>query len=63
MGITVVNISINILFQVVFVSPFEHHANLLPWREAGAEVVWVAEDGSGRTDIVDLEHKLQVSFL
>ena len=24
--------------QVVFVSPFEHHSNLLPWREMGAEV-------------------------
>jgi hypothetical protein len=23
--------------QVVFVSPFEHHSNLLPWREIGAE--------------------------
>ena len=24
-------------FQIVFVSPFEHHSNLLPWREIGAE--------------------------
>lgn len=23
--------------QVVFVSPFEHHSNLLPWREIRAE--------------------------
>ena len=23
--------------QVVFVSPFEHHSNLLPWRDIGAE--------------------------
>lgn len=22
---------------VVFVGPYEHHSNLLPWREAGAE--------------------------
>ena len=46
--------------QVVFVSPFEHHANLLPWRESGAEVVWVSEDSSGMTDISDLEKKLKV---
>ena len=26
------------IFQVVFVSPFEHHSNLLPWKEIGAEV-------------------------
>ena len=49
------------IFQVVFVSPFEHHANLLPWRESGAEVVWIAEDSSGKTDISDLERKLQVA--
>ena len=24
--------------QVVFLSPFEHHSNLLPWRDVGAEV-------------------------
>lgn len=24
--------------QVVFVSPFEHHSNLLPWLEIGSEV-------------------------
>ena len=44
----------------MFISPFEHHANLLPWREVGADVVWVAEDSSGRTDIGDLEQKLKV---
>ena len=49
------------LLQVVFVSPFEHHANLLPWREAGADVIWIAEDASGKTDLVDLERKLKVA--
>lgn len=37
----VVNLTICLSFlfvmQVVFVSPFEHHSNLLPWREIGAE--------------------------
>ena len=26
---------------VVFVGPFEHHSNLLPWRESAAEVVGI----------------------
>ena len=31
---------------VVFVGPHEHHSNLLPWREAGCEVINVpAKDG------------------
>src|SRR5438093_1064650 len=28
---------------VVFVGPYEHHSNLLPWRESPAEVVVVGE--------------------
>ena len=27
-----------LFFQIVFVGPFEHHSNLLPWKEVGAEV-------------------------
>ena len=26
------------LFQVVFVGPFEHHSNILPWKETGTRV-------------------------
>lgn len=29
---------VNISLKVVVVSPFEHHSNLLPWRETRAEV-------------------------
>lgn len=28
---------------VVFVGPYEHHSNLLPWRESGCEVVVIPE--------------------
>mmetsp|Transcript_16178 Transcript_16178/g.24424 ORF Transcript_16178/g.24424 Transcript_16178/m.24424 type:complete len:1204 (-) Transcript_16178:222-3833(-) len=28
---------------VVFVGPYEHHSNLLPWRESGCEIVMVPE--------------------
>ena len=47
--------------QVVFVGPFEHHSNLLPWREVGATVVWIQENAQGLADIDDLEEKLEVS--
>ena len=26
--------------QVVFVGPFEHHSNILPWKETGAKVTF-----------------------
>lgn len=43
---------------IVFVGPFEHHSNLLCWRESGADVVVVAEDEVGAIDILDLKKKL-----
>lgn len=44
---------------VVFVGPYEHHSNLLPWREAGALVIQIPEDINGKIDINDLEEKLK----
>jgi len=38
---------------VVFIGPYEHHSNELPWRESPAEVITIGEDRDGR---VDLEH-------
>ncbi|CAN0047312.1 unnamed protein product, partial [Laminaria digitata] len=32
---------------VVFVGPFEHHSNILPWREACVDVVTIAENEAG----------------
>ena len=32
---------------VVFVGPYEHHSNELPWRESTADVVVIGEDGEG----------------
>lgn len=43
---------------VVLVGPYEHHSNLLPWRESGAEVIEVAEAGSGGPDLDDLRAQL-----
>eukprot|EP00794_Sanderia_malayensis_P006974 gene6974-7759_t len=44
---------------VVFVSPFEHHSNLLSWKEIGAEIVWTAENKKGELDISNLEENLK----
>ncbi len=43
---------------VVLVGPYEHHSNILPWREAGAEVVEVDEAPSGGVDRVALNDTL-----
>ena len=43
---------------VVFVGPFEHHSNELPWRESIADVVVVPEDVDGHIDLAFLEAQL-----
>lgn len=43
---------------VVFVGPYEHHSNELPWRESIADVVEIAEDADGHVDLDDLERRL-----
>jgi selenocysteine lyase/cysteine desulfurase len=43
----------------VFVGPYEHHSNELPWRESGADVVVIDEDGAGGVDLEHLEHELR----
>lgn len=35
---------------VVFIGPFEHHSNELPWRESIAEVVTIPESSDGHID-------------
>ena len=44
---------------VVFLGPFEHHSNDLPWRESIAQVVRIPEDESGHIDIEFLELALK----
>ncbi|MCC6250415.1 MAG: aminotransferase class V-fold PLP-dependent enzyme [Rubrivivax sp.] len=43
---------------VVFIGPYEHHSNELPWRESLAEVVVIPEDADGRIDLARLEVEL-----
>ncbi len=44
---------------VVFIGPYEHHSNELPWRESIAEVVTIRSDKDGEIDQHDLEEKLK----
>ena len=43
---------------VVFIGPFEHHSNELPWRESIADVVTIHEDADGHIDQAELAAQL-----
>ncbi len=43
---------------VVFIGPYEHHSNELPWRESIASVVTINEDADGHIDQRHLEEQL-----
>ena len=45
---------------VVFIGPYEHHSNELPWRESIADLVTIPEDADGRIDLAALERELSV---
>jgi selenocysteine lyase/cysteine desulfurase len=44
---------------VVFIGPYEHHSNELPWRESIADLVTIPEDADGRIDLAALEAGLR----
>jgi selenocysteine lyase/cysteine desulfurase len=43
---------------VVFVGPYEHHSNELPWLESVAELIEIGLEDSGGIDLRDLEVKV-----
>lgn len=43
---------------VVFIGPYEHHSNILPWRESQASVVEIPESPEGGPDLAALEAAL-----
>ncbi|WP_422752105.1 aminotransferase class V-fold PLP-dependent enzyme [Micromonospora sp. WMMD708] len=43
---------------VVFVGPYEHHSNELPWRETYADVVVIGADADGHIDRAELAERL-----
>ncbi len=42
----------------VIVGPYEHHSNILPWRESGAEIIEIAEAADGGPDLAQLRDAL-----
>jgi selenocysteine lyase/cysteine desulfurase len=42
----------------VFIGPYEHHSNELPWRESIADVVTIREDRDGMIDLAQLADEL-----
>ncbi len=42
----------------VITGPYEHHSNILPWRESGAEVLEVGEAQAGGPDLAELSKLL-----
>ncbi len=44
---------------VVFIGPYEHHSNELPWRESLADVVTIPEDAEGHVDVDALTAQLE----
>ncbi|XP_045204421.2 uncharacterized protein LOC123557183 [Mercenaria mercenaria] len=44
---------------VVLVGPYEHHSNLLPWKEIGSKVLRVKTDNAGLVDLNHLEILLE----
>jgi selenocysteine lyase/cysteine desulfurase len=45
----------------VIIGPYEHHSNILAWREAGAEVIEVPEGDEGGPDLARLAEVLAAS--
>ncbi len=44
---------------VVFIGPYEHHSNELPWRESIADVIVIPEDLDGHIDVGRLTEELE----
>lgn len=44
---------------VVLIGPYEHHSNILPWRESGARLVEIPEASQGGVDLAALEAALE----
>ena len=46
--------------QVVLIGPYEHHSNILPWKESGATVYTIKQNKYGQIDLKDLEDRILV---
>jgi len=46
---------------LILIGPYEHHSNILPWRESGAEVIELGEAADGGPDLEELEAHLRAA--
>lgn len=46
-------------YPVVFIGPYEHHSNILPWREGPFELVEIPLGSDGNVDLEALEEQLK----
>lgn len=46
---------------LVLIGPYEHHSNILPWRESGAEIITIPEAPEGGPDLDALERQLKTA--
>ncbi len=44
---------------VVFIGPYEHHSNELPWRESEADVISIPLNKNGQIDVTELSRRLK----
>ena len=44
---------------IVIAGPWEHHSNLLPWREIADRVIQVEDDAEGKVDLTHLQTILE----
>jgi len=44
---------------VIFVGPYEHHSNLLPWLESVADLIEIGLDGEGQINVGELDARLK----
>ncbi len=43
---------------LILLGPYEHHSNILPWRESGAQIIEIDEDDAGGPCLSSLEQAL-----
>ncbi|WP_417693166.1 aminotransferase class V-fold PLP-dependent enzyme [Roseibium sp.] len=46
---------------LVLIGPYEHHSNILPWRESAAQVIEIGEAPGGGPDLHDLQRHLSAA--
>jgi selenocysteine lyase/cysteine desulfurase len=44
---------------LILIGPYEHHSNILPWRESGAQIIEIDEDAAGGPSLPYLEKALK----